>query len=212
MFPDLSRFFALLVVSEPVDERRCDRVPIPSAQENRHRISFQQGPPGESKALSLTCNLDVAFFRIGSSSPALATRLIGPVGTGAIITARPPRSLLGRVSLWRWHASGRVVGILRKVARRVRSCTFRRGGRRPRRVIGCGHPGRRAGGGGGGGGRQEIFLAHGLVRSFHLGPHQLSKPLCNDLEILVPVHAAHIGLGTLFRGSLLNGRTMTLLP
>ena len=99
--------------------------------------------------------------------------------------------------------------------RSIGSCTFRRGGRRGRRVIGCGHPGRRAGGGRGRGrgGRREIFLAHGLVRSFHLGFHELSKPLCNDLEILVPVQAAHVGLGMLFqRKSSLNGRTVTLLP
>jgi len=31
VFPDLTRFLALPVVSEPADERRCDRVPIPSA-------------------------------------------------------------------------------------------------------------------------------------------------------------------------------------
>jgi len=106
--------------------------------------------------------------------------------------------------------SGRVAWVLGKIAQRIRSRTFRSGRRRRRRIISCGHPGRRAGGGGGGG-RQEIFLADGLVRSFHLGPHEISKPLCNDLDILVPVQAAHIGLGTLFRGRLLKWKNPTTL-
>ena len=212
VFPDLGRFLALPVVSEPVDELRCDRAPIPSAHGNQRRISFQRCPLGESKALWLTCSLDVAFFRIGSSPPALATWLIDDaVRTRAVITARPPRSVLGRVGLWRWHASvsSRVAWILGKIARRIRPRTFGSGGQRWRRIISCGYPGRRADGGGGG--RQEIFLAHGLVRSFHLGPYEISKPLCNDLDILVPVHPAHIGLRTVFRGSLLKWKNAPTL-
>jgi len=158
------------------------------------------------------CSLDVAFFWIGQSSPALATRLIDDtVRTRAIITVRPPRSLLGLVDQWRWHSSDRVAWILGKIARCTRPHTFRSGRRRRRRIIGCGYyPGRRVDGGGGGG-RQEIFLAHGLVRGFHLGPHETSKPLCNNLDILVRVHATHIGLGTLFRGSLLKWKNTATL-
>lgn len=128
--------------------------PLRVADPVLHRVKIMSPVPPRRKTSSLlTCDLVAAIFRIGSSSSlALTTSLIDHVETRANRITRIPRSLLGY----------------------IRPRIFRRGGRRWRGIMGCGCPWLQDGCSCR---WQEIFLAHGLVRSFHMGLNEWEKPL-----------------------------------